>query len=150
MKDLMQKTIELLKTRVNRNLEIIRQNQKVIKEILKEPVSDQRTEKLKAKYDLNKELLLENNDFINIQLTLINFIDKYKNSMVLAGNSDGQANKHKSENKDYFELTVNGEIPFDTNHPMFRDDHFFAKLLKYYQDNEEYEMCQNLLDIKKG
>lgn len=149
MKDLMQKTIELLKHRVNRNLEIIRQNQKVIKEILKEPVSDERSDRLKEKYDINKNLLHENNDFINMQLNLINFIDKYKNSLVLTASSSNSGSQEEDEGVDYFELTVSGSMPYDARHPFFDDEDFYNELLQYYQDKEDYEMCGQLVNLRK-
>ena len=127
MKELMQKTIELLKTRVNRNLDIIKENQQFLKNILKEPASEERSVRLKKRYDINKNLLIENNDFINIQLSLINFIDKYKDTLVLAKTSVTEREKKNQKNKDYFNLTIRGELPFNTSHPLYQDKDFFKK-----------------------
>jgi len=145
----MQQTIQVLKEKVNHNLEIIKENQQVIKEILKEPFSDDRSRRLKERYDMNKTLLMENNDFINVQLTLINFIDKYKNSVVMAGVLRSKA-MHASCPADYFQATVNGEIPFNNEHPLFEDEDFFNKLMNYYQEKEDYEMCGRLIKTKNN
>lgn len=145
MKDLMQQTIKVLKEKVNNNLEIIKENQIQIKEILKEPFSEDRSKRLKEKYDINKSLLMENNDFINIQLTLINFIDKYKNSMVMAQVGNG---RNQAVQVDYFEATVSGDMPFDQNHPLYNDENFFGKLMEHFQTAENYEMCSKLLRTK--
>ena len=147
MKELMQQTIRILKDKVNNNLEIIKENQQVIKEILKEPFSDDRSRRLKERYDMNKTLLMENNDFINVQLTLINFIDKYKNSVVLAEVSTVKR-LLINQPADYFQATINGDIPFNNQHPLFNDDDFFSKLLSYYQNKEDYEMCGKLMKTK--
>ena len=87
MIELIQKTISLLKLKVKSNLELINKNQVKIKEILKEPNSSKRTTSFEEHYETNKSLLAENNDFINIQLTLINFLEKYKDSLILCSRS---------------------------------------------------------------
>jgi hypothetical protein len=146
MKELMQQTIRILKDKVNHNLEIIKENQQHIKEILKEPYSDDRSRRLKERYDTNKTLLMENNDFINVQLTLINFIDKYKNSVVMA---EVQSNRHNmSSHADFFQATIAGELPYDQKHPFFNDEEFFGKLLNHFQNREDYEMCSKLIRTK--
>ena len=51
---------------------------------------------------------------------------------------------------DYFELTINGCIPFDEEHPLYNNSDFFEQLLQHYQDVENYEMCGTLLKRKKA
>ena len=51
-------------------------NQKVIKELLKQPNTAERAIEFDRFYSSNKKLLQENNDYINIQLTLINFLER--------------------------------------------------------------------------
>ena len=149
MKELMQQSIKVLKEKVNSNLEVIKENQQEIKEILKEPFSEDRSRRLKEKYDLNKTLLMENNDFINVQLTLINFMDKYKNSMVMAEVSSIR-NLSANAPVDFFKATVNGQLPFNERHPLFNDEKFFHKLMAHYQNNEEYEKCEELMKTKNS
>jgi len=148
MKDLIQKTITVLKFKVKTNLELINQNQVKIKEILSEPTSSKRNEVFEKHYEINKSLLAENNDFINIQLTLINFLEKYKSSSIF----EKQGQKitfNVVKNKDeLFNLTINGAIAYDSKHPLYNDDSFFKKLLDYYKSIEEYEKCQALINLK--
>lgn len=144
MKDLIQQTIELLKLRVKTNLEKIKDNQLKIKEILKQPTSAERTLKFEEQYQENKNLLAQNNDFINIQLTLINFLEKYKNSDTLTDKEP--VNKENVEA--VFEHTVKGKMVYDTNHPYFGDSSFFERLMSYYQKNEQYEQCERLIRMK--
>ncbi len=144
MKDLIQQTIELLKLRVKTNLEKIKDNQLKIKEILKQPTSAERTNKFEEQYQENKNLLAENNDFINIQLTLINFLEKYKNSDTIQ--FEEPVNVENID--DVFQYTVNGKIKFDSTHPYFADNRFFERLLTYYQKNEQYEQCDRLMRLK--
>lgn len=148
MKDLIQKTIALLKLHVKNNLEVINQNQTKIKEILKEPSSAERSMNFEKHYEVNKNLLAENNDFINVQLTLINFLEKYKNSGLLQDSQPiSDIDEHMDE-EDVFKLTVMGKIDYDKNHMYFDDKKFFEKLIKFYQEREEYEKCKELLDLK--
>ena len=144
MKDLIQQTIELLKLRVKTNLERIKDNQLKIKEILKQPTSSDRTSKFEEQYQENKNLLAENNDFINIQLTLINFLEKYKNSDTLK--FEEPVNVENID--DVFHYTVKGKIKYDSTHPYFTDNKFFERLLTYYQKNEQYEQCDRLMRLK--
>jgi hypothetical protein len=148
MIELIQKTITLLKLRVKSNLELINKNQVKIKEILKEPNSSKRTTLFEEHYETNKSLLAQNNDFISIQLTLINFLEKYKDSLILKDNPPVIEIESINNEKELFDLTVAGAITFDKKHPQYNNEFFFKKLLKYYQDIEAYEKCQALINLK--
>ncbi len=148
MREMIKRTIELLKEKVKSNLLEIQNNQKEIRNLLKQPVSAERSAELEEKYSLNKILLAENNDFINVQLTLTNFVEKYSSSDIFENEQSASAPCGCTGEKDCFELTVNGVIPFDLQHPFFNDDNFFQKLLHYYQDIEDYEKCSKLVQEK--
>ena len=147
MKNTIKKTIDLLKDKVKGNLTEIQGNQKEIRNLLKQPASPERSVELEEKYALNKVLLAENNDFINVQLTLSNFLDKYNNSDVLEGEMVPVQTQYRSETE-CFEFTVNGKITYNQNHPFYSDDNFFQKLLTYYQNVEDYEACSELVRNK--
>ena len=148
MKDLIQKTISILKLYVKNNLEVINQNQTRIKQILKEPASSERSHNFEKHYEVNRNLLSENNDLINVQLTLINFLEKYKDSDILSEQEPDTNLSSVEDEEEIFRLTVSGMIPFDSKHPHYNEADFFEKLLHYYQDKEEYEKCQELLNKK--
>lgn len=147
MKELIYKTIEILKEKVKANLLEIQNNQKEIRNLLKQPVSVERSEKLEEKYAFNKVLLAENNDFINVQLTLSNFVEKYSNTdifeQVVAATASGIASE-----SDFFEMTIKGVLNYDLKHPYFNDDNFFNKLLEYYKSLEDYEKCHTLVKAR--
>lgn len=147
MKNTIKQTIDMLKEKVKSNLTEIQNNQKEIRLLLKQPISPERSVELEQKYALNKVLLAENNDFINVQLTLSNFLDKYNNSEVLECEMATVPAQFKSESE-CFEMTVNGKMVFDQSHPFYNDDEFYKKLLKYYQDVEDYETCSQLVKTK--
>lgn len=137
----------MLREKVKENLAQIQNNQKEIREILKQPVSEQRTERLEKRYAINKSLLSENNDFINVQLTLTNFLEKYEDRRFMCDSSN-VIPVFKDE-EECFEQTVNGLIMYDCNHPFYADDKFFGRLLQYYQHLENYEKCSELVNTKK-
>lgn len=137
----------MLKEKVKSNLTEIQNNQKEIRNLLKQSASSERSLELEEKYGLNKVLLAENNDFINVQLTLSNFLDKYNNSDVFENEMVTVPIHYRNENE-CFELTVNGRVIFDQNHPFYSDDNFYRKLLTYYQKVEDYEACSVLVKTK--
>lgn len=144
MKDMIQKTIEVLKEKIRANLLEIQNNQKEIRNLLKQPVSEERSAQLEERYALNKALLAENNDFINVQLTLTNFVEKYGHNQLFSGiETSSMLNENES-----FELIVSGKVKFDENHPYFENEAFFQKLLEYYQHIEDYESCSKLMNYK--
>lgn len=148
MKALIKNTIEMMREKVKENLTHIQNNQKEIRELLKQPVSDTRTEKLEHKYAINKSLLAENNDFINVQLTLTSFLEKYEESAFLTGEM-GSTPVFRDVNE-CFELTINGFLIYDKAHPFYSDDTFFNRLLNYYKQLEDYEKCSELVNTKKS
>ncbi|MFO7843223.1 MAG: hypothetical protein R6V16_05375 [Bacteroidales bacterium] len=160
MKDFLRQTIEVLKKRVHANLDIIHNNELMIRDILKEPVSSKRSEKLSIKYNANKKLLAENNESIKIQMSIIKFLDQFKENfkedLSLVENSKKKTEKKNEQNnksyevskEDFFELTTSGEVTFDKGHPYFNDQEFFDALLSHYTQEEDYEMCAALLKQK--
>lgn len=148
MREMIKRTIELLKDKVKSNLLEIQNNQKEIRSLLKQPVSAERSAELEEKYSINKILLAENNDFINVQLTLTNFLEKYNSSDIFEKDLNASQPCQCANENDCFELTINGVMPFNAQHPYFNDDNFFQKLLRYYQDIEDYENCSKLVKEK--
>jgi hypothetical protein len=147
MKAMIKKTIDMLREKVKVNLMQIQNNQKEIRELLKQQVSVIRTEQLEKRYAINKSLLAENNDFINVQLTLTNFLEKYEDTGMLEKCEDSYP-VFKDENE-CFEHTINGSIMYDKSHPYYLDVNFFDRLLNYYQQLENYEKCSELVNTKK-
>lgn len=147
MKTMIKNTIETLREKVKENLMQIQNNQKEIRELLKQPVSSKRTELLETKYTINKSLLAENNDFINIQLTLTNFVEKYEKAGFLSEENNEKPAFHNED--ECFEHTINGYLMYDSSHPYYSNDQFFNRLIEYYKQLEDYEKCSQLVNTKK-
>ncbi|MFO7368992.1 MAG: hypothetical protein R6X09_01845 [Bacteroidales bacterium] len=153
MKALIQRTIDLLKKKVKENLETINRNQALLNELLKQPVSAERTYHVDKNYASNKALLSENNDYISLQLTLVNFLEKYKDQFAEKTEIDVHPETDTLsflDDEELFDLTVQGKIGFENSHPKFRDEIFFNRLLSYYTSREAYEKCNALLSLKKS
>ncbi len=148
MRDLLQKTIDTLKLRVKSNLKQINSNQEVIKGLLKEEKTKERNQQFDYFYNENKNLLQQNNDYINIQLSLINFMEKYKNTPVLEGDIPVIDIASIKDENELMSLTIENAIDFNEEHPKFNDAEFIDKLIRHYGSIEEYEKCQHLLDLK--
>jgi len=153
-------SIEILKQRVLFNLDLITQNETKIKEILKEPVSEIRSKKLNKRFNFNKKMLKENNDALKLQKDMIKFIESYHNEIdeypEIRDAKRKSSNKTIPENQivdikkeDYLDLTINGAIDFDKQHPYFKDEDFFNELLSYFTEIEDYEMCSKLTNLIK-
>jgi len=148
MRDLLQKTIDELKKRVKKNLKAINANQKVIKDLLNQSNTKERAVEFEKYYSANKNLLQENNDYINIQLTLINFLEKYKSTAVLDEEIPVVDIYSITDEKEILDLTLKGVVAFNEKHPRFNDCEFIDKLIGHYERVEEYEKCIELLEMK--
>ena len=148
MRLLIERTIELLKLQVQENLQLINKNQAEIKALLKQPVSEEQKQVFEKCYLTNKKLLIENNDFINLQHTLISFLEKYKTSDALEDEVPEEDCELPDDDNIIFDMTVSGELRYDNLHPCFEDDDFFSKLIDYYTSVEAYEKCSELYKVR--
>jgi len=157
----LKEAIEALKLRVRFNLTLVHEVEEEIKEILKEPVSAQRSEKLNERFIKNKKLMNENEESLKIQRSLINYLEKYHDELsqfpeVIEFNSAKEKNtlevstKIEIKREDYFEITINKSIEYDNLHPYFKDERFANDLLSYFIEIEDYEMCARLSKITKN
>jgi hypothetical protein len=108
---------------------------------------------IEKNYSANKALLTENNDLISLQLTLVNFLEKHKESIgnwVEEGESFAETDMSAYlDDNELFELTIKGKLGFEQGHPRFNDEAFFNKLLSYYSSIEAYEKCNAMLMVRR-
>ena len=164
MDEQMRILVNMLKESVSNNLHIIKQNELQIRSILQQPISAERSSLLAEKFNLNKKLLEENHDSLNLELQIINYLNKYrelikqnsKTDEYLSDQSKDDATEsfeqddaiNENHSDDLLALTFKGEIPFNSLHPKFNDDEFFNTLLERYKQSENYEMCSMLVKLK--
>ncbi|HAF30135.1 MAG TPA: hypothetical protein DCG75_13930 [Bacteroidales bacterium] len=154
-------SIKILKQKVRFNLDLIHQYELEVKEILKEPVSEDRSEKLSHRFLFSKKILNENADAIKLQREIMNYLENYHNDIVdfskMTESNRDTNNSVEQENEiveiskdDYFNLTIKGEIMFDVHHPYFNDECFLNSLLSYFISVENYEMCSQIVELDKS
>ncbi|NOU19011.1 MAG: hypothetical protein HOO91_15755 [Bacteroidales bacterium] len=162
--------VNMLKERINQNFKIIRENEEVIKNILIQPLVENRSELISKSYNINRQLRDENRDMLRIQVELVNYLKKlkevYKSNTndinVRNASIDDDASMNTDQNVEYsfsindenndddlvFSQTISGELIFESSHPKFNDESFFLRLINYYKESEYYEMCSLLLKLK--
>ncbi|HRX68147.1 MAG TPA: hypothetical protein P5200_07240 [Tenuifilaceae bacterium] len=183
----MNKLLEALKARVIENLNSIRVNENEIRQILTEPLSGIRSQKLSERYALSKKILKENEDNLKIQNLIVDFFSKYRNvpdfnkeiselktlekginsfqkggfnlNQIFSNFNEAEKEDKNPQNSeieqdstietsntfDILNDTITGRIEYDKNHPMFGNVRFFEKLLNFYIQREEYEVCAKLV-----
>ena len=150
METLVNKILKILKARVKQNVKEIQYIQDEIVILQSEPSSTFTVRELELKNELNKELHGENEDFIEIQLQLSEFMDKYGDLFNSEEKEIKPSEKKEPDNSNFFKKTVTGEMQFDPEHPQFNNPKFLNDLLEYYQGKEDYEKCHELIKLKGG
>jgi hypothetical protein len=150
MKNKILHTIEEIKQRVKNNIERINKNQKAIKEMLKYSNSAEYAGQFDIYNNETSELLTQNNDLINVQLTLVDFLEKYKDTAILKPEIPMVDIYSITDLQEVFALTIKGVLSFNEKHPYFHDMNFIDKLIGYFQSQENYEECQKLYKLKES
>lgn len=148
MKSLINKVVKLLKSRVHQNNLEIQHNQDEIRRILNSfGRKNKENDALQERNFINEELFSQNEDFLHMQLQLREFSEKYGHLFSGLGEEDSEA---EDDNVlPYFKKTIEGELNFEPGHPQYLNIQFFKQLLKYYEENENYEMCDQLVKMKR-
>lgn len=153
MIELMKKAIEVLKIKVNSNLDEIKKNEILFHKMLSDGIAAKDSNEMNRIILHNKSLLNENFDYINVQISLLKFLEKYQYQKVFTEPQQSEMNSFLEENKediDVFNDTISGRLKFAPGHPLFNDDIFFTRLMVYYENIEEYEKCAELIKLKRG
>lgn len=92
--------VEAMRKRVDANLTSIRATEKLIRTLLKEPVSDRRTKQLEEYFAKNRKLLEENKIALAIQLNILDYIRFYgeilENSVHTGDENESSSNSGSS------------------------------------------------------
>lgn len=153
MKEQFQQVVDMMRKHVLKNLELIKSNESHILEVLTMQQTPERNNELNSCYKYSKVLLTENNDYINLQVSIMNFVNKYQKNFeaqaVVEVNQPSSSHYNSNlSREDFLQLTIDNDVVFDQSHPYFNDNDFFKELLEYLERSEKYEMCAELLKIK--
>lgn len=149
MQNLINKILKLLKNKVSQNNSEIQHNQDEIRRILSaDKLPGTEKDELNDRNLINEELFMENEDFLHMQLQLSEFIEKHGH--LFSTEENDEILQEEEAALPYFTKTIEGELNYEPGHPQFSNIRFFNKLLKYYQEKENYEMCDQLVKIKRA
>jgi hypothetical protein len=148
MQSLVNKILKILKSHVNQNNEEIQYNQDEINRLVSDLRGNISEKDIEYKNALNKEMLEENEDFIQMQLQISEFMEKYGH-LFPGEHILEEENSDNNEPLPYFRKTVDGELEFRPGHPQYNNIRFFNELLRYYEEREDYEKCDQLIRLKK-
>jgi len=144
-----------LKARVKHNLQIVEANNQAIRKLLAEPVSRERSTKIRKMREQNKKYLEENEEAIRIQHNINRFIMHYRKNMreesehIGVSSEGNHIRKQPLSKEESFKKTISGELPYNETHPYYGDPAFKEKLLNHYQALEDYETCAWLMKINQ-
>jgi hypothetical protein len=147
--------LNFLKSRVKQNVDQINSYVAELREFRKESFSTPETD-VKIS-EVNKEisrLTSENNQF----LTVFNDLLKLHNSVILQedtiekGDADGKQEVKLTDEfiSECIDRTINGELPMDEMHPLLEDDESLETLFQKLMENELYEKCAVIKQLKEG
>ncbi len=148
MKKQVNKILKILKEHVSQNNREIQFNQEEINKLLSRGGGASGKEDLDFKYSINKELLEENDSFIDLQLQMTEFMERF--GYIFSDEEPFEVSDIPETNEilPYFNKTVSGQMKYDPQHPQFNNKRFFTELINFYQEKENYEMCDRLIKIK--
>jgi hypothetical protein len=145
LKILFKQIMEEMKRRVIENLEEVKSTQGKLS--IDEARQFEYDFKLYQKQKYNKTLLAENKDFLELQLKIVAFVNKYYKSELMNIPVSNFLERHP-EKIDYYSETIQGKIKFDEYHPYYFDSNFIDKLIEFYLSAEDYNECNRLKQIK--
>ncbi len=148
MQNYMNKILQILKDHVSQNNREIQYNQDEINRLLTDRMSDMDKDELDYKNSLNRELLEENDDFIKMQIQINEFMEKYSH-LFPETEMDAELGEELDGRMPYFAKTISGQMKYGPDHPQYQNTEFFDELLRYYQEKEDYEMCNELIRVQK-
>lgn len=141
--------LEMMKTKVVSNLEEIKTYEHEVRDILNNRTGFEKENEIKIKQQLSRTLLAENNDYLELQLQIVNLVNRYS-AAAFMNNSLEELMQSGPGKTDYFTETINGNIFFNEFHPHFSDKNFINNLIDHYLASENYEECERLKVIREN
>ena len=138
--------LDLMKTKVVTNLEELKTYEIEVRDILNHRIGFEKENEIKSKQQLSRLLLAENNDYLELQLKIVNLVNKYYSSEFM-NNSLEELVTIGAKKAGYYTETINGRILFNEHHPYFFDSCFIDNLIEHYLTKENYEECERLKAI---
>ncbi len=149
MHQLIQQIIAKLKLRVRNNWDIISNHREMVKKMEKSGLTKFSNKDYREYIESVDRLTQENQDLEAILETLEDFYAKYHDTPVIDEDKPIIDIYSITDPEEVFQLTVRRVVPFDENHPFYKDLNFIEEMIEYHLQREEYERCQELKEILK-
>lgn len=139
--------LNFLKIRVKHNVDLINLNIIELNEIKENSgVLSQNFSRIKGLTNENAELTMENNHFLGIFNDLLklhnNYLFNFNNEPAMVVKEPVDSKKTEEEQKkEYFDKTINGELPIDESHPLKKNREFLESVFEHCLKHEEFEKC---------
>lgn len=159
--NILKDTIDVLRIRFKSNLELIKESNKDVKDIIKNEKSEnQRGYNISNRHHLSKKIILENKDNLELQNNILNFISNYRNNTQFKEhlyeikkwerslletdinnekmldniqNNNGELDCNNLEiYKEKLNDIIYGKDTFNDKYPCFKNNDFFNDVLSYY------------------
>lgn len=137
----LEKALDFLMGRLSENVEVIKNNSSIAKEIISE---DPFTKDLEGIRSENKNILEENKELLSLQVGIRRYLSLYGEKIK---NENTEVLKSEKTFEEWFVLTSNGDIDLNENHPMAGNIDFLNDLMSFYKDHELYEKCNAVLQV---
>jgi len=148
----MESLINELLERINHNMQDclakIKMNQSGINKYVtkkREGGNPEESNVFDVKFGDNAALIRRYGDLIILREQLRSYINK--NSGFQSAHEIKTTQLNLKQNHSYdemFEMTINGKVSYDKNHPYYNEKLFVDRLMQYYIKTERYEKCIEL------
>ena len=145
MTEMMKLAIDVLKDKISSNLDEIKTNEQKFRKIMSHGEINDNTEIMNSLLDSSKKLLSQNLDFLNLQLSMLKFLEKYRDHENDYANISLEDIDKIHESIDVFFFTTQGSLPFNAVHPLVYDEYFWGELLHYYEINAQPKEVKQVL-----
>jgi uncharacterized protein YigA (DUF484 family) len=146
MLEMMKLAISMLKERVAQNLDTIKQNERMFQKMMSVSGDNQNSGEMSQLLECNEALLAENFDFINLQLSMLKFIENHQgHENIVDADVDKAALDTLGQTIDILGFTANGKIAFDLKHPLLYDEYFWGRLVQHFYMEDNDDKVSNVL-----
>lgn len=142
--------LKLLQEYTKSNIEKIKINNEKAEKLKSDGKIAHQGAKIMKQYYINNGILYkQNNLYIELHTRLLCFIKSLKVSMDETASEDIEEKKDietlEYNFNDYFDLTTQGLISYNEQHPYYNNKVFRQNLVDFYAEKEDYEKCAILL-----
>lgn len=148
--------LKLLQEMTQRNLKTMQENNALLEYLSDaKSISVDNVINMKGKHADNNQLFRQNQEYLDLHNRLLSFLKSLDQNIsdkvdeILSEKNEllDSFQNDKDDSENIFNMTVNGHLHLNSEHPLINNIPFFHKLIQYYSENEDYEKCIELSKI---